>query len=191
MIAELVLHPEPVAGSPMTMRWLLPEVRLPVGRLLHVPAALGELVAGGTVRTAWCEPHALRIELARGLSWREHGAQVRTAIRESLTRLDQWRTDDDRAPLLRTIVDEVLAGTVGAYIRSHGGLVDVVGVTADTVTVALGGACGHCPASVQTLHQRFETAVRQRYPDLRRVIVTTAADGRRPAALLRPRRRAG
>ncbi len=190
MTTEVALHAEPIAGPSTGMRWVLPEVRLPVGLLLRAPKALGELIASGTIRDPWCEPHALRLRLRPDLSWREYGAPVRTAIREAVTDLDRWETDDDRAPVLRAIVEEVLAGPVGDYIASHGGVVEVKDVSEDTVRVAFGGACGHCPASGQTLQQQVEAAVRQRYPDLRHIVDAQCVDRRRPNPLFWPRSRA-
>lgn len=64
---------------------------------------------------------------------------------------------------------QVVAGDVGGYIRSHGGEISVVGVADGEVEVKLSGSCSHCPAAELTLADRFETALRERYPALRGV----------------------
>lgn len=180
MTSQLALHPEPLPETgDAWMRWALPESLLPVGRLLAAPGTLGTLLTDAEISAAWCEPHALRLRLRHGLAWRQNGDRIRSAIQEAAADLPAWRTDGDRNAVLRLIVDDVLAGRVGAYITSHGGSVEVVEVADDAVTVTFAGTCGHCPAAGQTLHDRLETAVRQRYPDLRRVV---EAPGQRPTS---------
>jgi len=163
---ELPLHAEPMASTPEVMRWVLPTVRLPVGRLLKAPGALGVLLDETPIEQAWCEPHSVNMRLRPDASWRQHGAAVRTALREAVAEVTLWRTDDDRDMVLRTVVGDVLAGPVGAYITSHGGQVDIDSVIDETVTLRFCGACGHCDLAGVTLHRRIETAVRERYPDL-------------------------
>jgi Fe-S cluster biogenesis protein NfuA len=189
MIADLALHAEPMAAPPSAMRWVLPDVLLPVGRLLQAPGALGKLLGGGAFEVAWCEPHALCLRLGPGLDWREYGAPVRAAIREAVGDLGLWRTDGDRAFVLRTVAEDVLAGQVGAYVASHGGSAEVVHSSPDTVTVAFGGACTHCPALGLTLHTRVEAALLHRCPDLRAVLLAPSADRRVRSALAWPRLR--
>lgn len=188
MITDLALHAEPMAEPADGMRWVLPDVRLPVGRLLRAPGELGALLVEGPLEEAWCEPHALQVRLRPQGSWRQCGDAVRTAVRTAVADLDQWHTDGDRDTTLRSIVADVLAGPVGEYITSHGGLVDIQEVAQDSVTLGFGGACGHCPASGSTLHDRLEVALRERYPDLREVRAGDA-DQCRPKLLLWPRRR--
>lgn len=186
--SAVALHAEPWGGTDAGLRWVLPHVLVPTGRLLSAPGALGQLIDRGVLETAWCEPHALLVRLAPDRSWRECGPSVRTAICEAVTDLEAWRCDGDRDAVLRLIVDDVLAGQVGDYIRSHGGEVAVVSVADDRVTVRFAGACGHCPASSQTLNVRLTAAVRERYPDLSAVVADQGAGADRSRLWLWPRR---
>ncbi len=63
-------------------------------------------------------------------------------------------------------VEQVVAGQVGDYIRSHGGEVVILDVRDGDVDVRLTGACQHCPAAELTMTIRFETALRALFPDL-------------------------
>ena len=191
VVSQLVVHPEPMADPARGMLWVLPDVRHPEGRLLRASGELGRLLDTGVLHDACCEPHALRLALRHPLSWREHGAHVREAIREAVADVADWQTDGDRAGVLRMIVEDVLAGPVGRYVASHGGSIEVADVTEDTVSVVFRGACGHCPASDQTLSDRVEAAIRKRYPDLRHVVEHGSCETGRPKLLLWPRGRPG
>lgn len=172
LTAPIALHPEAVPGTPAELRWVLPELELPVGRLLRAPGALGELLKSGAIESAWCEPHALRIRLRAGLCWREYGAVVRSAVCAATDELAEWRTDQDADTTLRLVVADVLAGPVGDYLASHGGGLRATAVCDGVVTVAFGGRCVGCTAATVTLHHRVEAAIRERYPALRRVVAT-------------------
>lgn len=133
------------------------------------------------------------MRLGAGRGWRAEGPRVRSALQHALADPAGWRptatgsTDD----VLAMAVAQVLQGTVGDYLRSHGGAITVVGVRDDEVEVELSGSCSHCPAAELTLAGRFETAVREFYPALRKVRAEDAPStgSRRPLGLLpiRPR----
>ena len=176
--ADPPLHAEPMAATPEVMRWVLPTMHLPVGRLLAAPGRLGALLDEELIERAWCEPHSVNVRLRAGASWRQHGATVRIALQEAVVDVALWHTDDDRDTILRTVLGDVLAGPVGAYITSHGGQVDVDSVADETVTLRFSGACGHCDLAGVTLHRRIETAVCERYPDLRAITAAEVATGR-------------
>ena len=80
----------------------------------------------------------------------------------------------------------MIAGEVGDYVRSHGGHVELVAARDGEVEVGFGGACVGCPARDVTLTQRFEQALRDRYPSLRGIRATSEAPapGRRRLPLL-------
>ncbi len=88
--------------------------------------------------------------------------------------------------LLRTIVEDVVDGDAGAYVRSHGGSVSIVSIHDGAVELRLSGTCSHCPAAGATLHHRLEREIRARYPRLRSL---TAAEI--PGPLARVLGRAG
>lgn len=189
------LHPEPVEGDALSMRWVVPpDVLGFVGATASLPEVLQSLLDSGTIESLGVEPAAVRVRLSSGHTWRRDGATVRTALQAALAVPEQWMpalpgTPDD---VLRMAVLEVIDGDVGDYVRSHGGQIELVDVHDGDVRVRMNGACSHCPASRVTLGDRFETAVRARCPQLRSVIsgsdpVSLPVGGRRrlPLALTR------
>ncbi|MFD2684500.1 NifU family protein [Streptomyces phyllanthi] len=169
------MHPQPVAGHPDRLRWIIPAGTLTgTGPLAEVPAPLATLMADGTLAQIMLEPAAVVTLLGPGHTWTEEGARVRTALHAALDDPSGWipavGTDqghDDT--LLHRAAREVLAGEVGDFARSHGGTIDLVDVHDGVVTVRLGGTCDGCPASWFTLQQRLESRLRRHHPGLREV----------------------
>lgn len=191
--AVVPVHPEAVPDEPSALRWIVPAATLAfVGEVRDVPEPLQSLLDDGTVVALVSEPAAVLVRLGAGHGWREQGLRVRSALQRALADPAGWRpsatgsTDD----ILAIAVAQVLAGTVGDYIRSHGGTISVVAVHDDEVEVELSGSCSHCPAAEFTLAGRFETEVRELHPALRQVRSRDAPStgSRRPLGLL-PRRR--
>ncbi|MDN5765489.1 MAG: NifU family protein [Humibacillus sp.] len=170
--ALVPLHPEPVDGDALSMRWIVPpDVLGFVGATARLPDQLQSLLDDGPIETLMVEPAAVVVRLRGAFSWRRNGAAVRTALQAALAVPDEWlpaqlSTSDD---VLRMAVVEVIDGDVGVYVRSHGGQIELVDVHDGDVRVRMNGACTHCPASRVTLGDRFENAVRARYPQLRSV----------------------
>lgn len=177
------LHPEPVDGHPTAMRWVVSPGLLPfVGAVERVPDVLRALLDDGTLAPLEVEPTAVLTRLRPGRTWRREGARVRTALQGALALPEQWSPTVAVSPddVLRAVVHEVIDGEVGAYVRSHGGRIELLDVRDGHVRVRLNGACTHCPAARLTLGERFETAVRARYPGLRSV--SSGEDASTPAA---------
>lgn len=171
------VHPEAVPGDDSELRWVIPAGILNfVGNATTVPPDLRELIADGTVESMIVESTAVRTRLVAGHTWRRDGARVRAALQAGLATPHQWSTTDAGSPddVLRMAVQNVIGGEVGDYVRSHGGLIELLDVTDGHVQVRLTGACAHCPSANITLDERFETAVRARYPDLRSVTARPA-----------------
>lgn len=191
--ALVPLHPEPVPGDERALRWVIPVGTLEVeGEVAAPPAPLAALLADGTVESISVAPTAVRIRLAAGHTWRRDGARVRSALQAALGVPESWSAGtgggDD---VLRAVVQEVIDGQVGDYVRSHGGSVELIGVADGHVRVCLAGACSNCPSAKVTLDERFETAVRARYPGVRSVSARPApglAGGRRRLPLTVARR---
>ena len=168
-VAPVALHPEAVPGEPLEVRWILPPGTLPfVGAVRAAPPALQALVDDGVLTGVVVDPDAVRTRIAPGLQWRAVGTAVRDAVASGAAdpgRLDPGGAGDHRGTL-RAAVEQVLAGEVGDYVRSHGGSLELVAVEGDRVAMRFSGACAHCPASDPTLTGRFEAAVRARFPGL-------------------------
>jgi Fe-S cluster biogenesis protein NfuA/nitrite reductase/ring-hydroxylating ferredoxin subunit len=63
---------------------------------------------------------------------------------------------------------------VRPYLGSHGGDVDLVDVSGDTVRLAFAGSCKSCPSSAVTLELAVEDAVRAAAPEISSIEVVTA-----------------
>src|SRR5262249_27957987 len=57
---------------------------------------------------------------------------------------------------------------VRPYLRSHGGSVELLGVTEGVVRLRLLGGCDSCPSSARTLEAAIEDAIYVRAPDVTR-----------------------
>lgn len=68
------------------------------------------------------------------------------------------------------IVECVMEGPAGDPIRLHGGTWKIAAIENNVVKLKLRGACSSCPAVAFTLGLRIETAVREKYPELSKVI---------------------
>ncbi|WP_066972246.1 NifU family protein [Streptomyces sp. NRRL F-4489] len=167
------LHPQRVPDHPDRLRWIVPPGLLTVtGPLAGVPAPLAALLDDGTLAEVTAEPTAVVTRLGEGRSWSGDGARVRTALHNALADPTGWAPADrpDRPgddDLLAAAARDLLAGPVGAFARSHGGSIELLGVRDGVVTVRLGGACHGCAAAWLTLHWRLERELRRRHPGLR------------------------
>lgn len=74
----------------------------------------------------------------------------------------------EAGPLFREVKDAIT--DVQAYARSHGGEIQLVGVSDEgDVKIKLNGACNGCPLSDITLRQGIETQLKQLVPGVRKV----------------------
>ncbi|QGF23386.1 NifU family protein [Raineyella fluvialis] len=155
--AVVALHPEATA-DPHTIRWVVPAGTLPfVGAPKAVPAALQALRDGGTLTSIVVEPTA--VLLSTDGDWRTLGAPVRKALAEALAEPSGWVAPAQPGSVLASAVEEVIAGEVGEYVRSHGGRARLMRVEGSVATIALDGSCSSCPARGVTLGLRFGKAV--------------------------------
>lgn len=187
--AVVPVHPEPVPGEEREISWVMPAGTLGlVGAVDVVPPGLQLLLDDGTIEHIFVEPAAVRVRLGAERVWRTEGARVRSVLQAALADRSRWAGRGDSSPdaVLAMAVTQVLDGHVGAYVRSHGGNITVIGVHAGEVEVELTGSCSHCPAAELTLAGRFEKAVRELYPELRgiRAREVAAAGPRRGFGLL-------
>lgn len=161
----IALHAERVAGEPAAVRWVVPPGSLPPGRIRTAPGELGALFTGGTLTGGLVEHGAVWLWLRDGLSWRDTGREVEAALRDALADPDAWVIDAAPGEVLMRVMADLIDGSVGEFVRSHGGTV-AAEPAGDEVVVQLGGACAHCAAAEQTLRQRLLGELRQRCPGL-------------------------
>jgi len=60
---------------------------------------------------------------------------------------------------------------VRPYLGSHGGGVEVLGITGDTLQLRLDGSCHGCPSSALTMRLAVENAIREAAPEIGRIDV--------------------
>ena len=159
------IHAERVAGDDQAVRWVVPAGTLPAGRVRTAPGRLGEMLSDGTLSDALTEHTAVWLWLRKDLSWAQLGAAVQSALREALADPDAWAVEPAPGEVLEHVTADLLAGSVGDFVRSHGGSVTAQR-SGDEITVQLGGACEHCPAAEHTLRLRLLDALRHRCPGL-------------------------
>jgi Fe-S cluster biogenesis protein NfuA len=160
------IHAERVAGDDHVVRWVVPAGTLPVGRVRAAPGPLGEMLSEGTISDALSEHTAVWLWLREGLSWATSGRAVQSALREALADPAGWVVEPAAGEVLQRVTADLLAGSVGDFVRSHGGSVTARPAGDDAVAVQLGWACEHCAAAEFTLRARLLGELRRRCPDL-------------------------
>ncbi len=157
------IHAERVAADARAVRWVVPAGTLPAGRVRRAPGRFGEMLCEGMFSDALTEHTAVWLWLRDDLSWSGQGGSVGAALREALAEPGGWEIDPAPGEVLERVTADLLAGSVGDFIRSHGGSV-VAQRDGHDVWVRLGGACQHCPAAERTLASRLLEALRDRCP---------------------------
>ncbi len=161
----IALHAERVSGEPQAVRWVVGTDGVATGRVVSAPGALGGLFADGTLTAGLVEPAAVWLWLRDGMSWRTAGPAVSAAVREALAAPDQWVVEPAPGEVLERVVADLLDGSVGDFVRSHGGSVEA-SRDGDVVSIHLGGACESCPAADHTLRARLIGELQRRCPDV-------------------------
>src|SRR3954451_14968515 len=85
-------------------------------------------------------------------------------IAEALLQMYDITPPDDRV-LVEEALDEVRP-----YIHSHGGEVEMLGVSDGVVELRMSGSCAGCAASAMTLKRGIEEALRNHYPGFKDVV---------------------
>ena len=81
----------------------------------------------------------------------------------------------DIAPPDDEVLVEEALDEVRPYIHSHGGEVELLGVSDGLVELRMSGSCAGCAASAMTLKRGIEQALREHYPGFERVVAEEAA----------------
>lgn len=175
---SLALHPETTA-DPAVLRWVITgRSDSLAGPVEAANSPLQQLLREGVLAAAVGGPGWVETTLSEGHAWWEIGNQVRSAVAQSVSAAAQGEvTEAD----LRGVAQEVLERDVAPIAGAHGGRIEIVSVTGRTVRVSLDGACHGCPAAKVTLHERFQTSLRERVPD------AVVEEDPRSAAATRPR----
>jgi Fe-S cluster biogenesis protein NfuA len=173
----------------------------------ELPAELRDLHDRGVLRSVRVRPGRIETTVGADTDVASAGPAIRAALFDVLSRPGGWPTADaenrvpgsgdaaDPAALVRGGADreleagvrEVLDGEFGIYTASHGGHVELVGVSQGVVTVALTGRCHGCAAAEVTLRDNLAGRLRRLpgYVDLRTIgEAASCADRPRGATFL-------
>lgn len=137
-----------------------------VGRVVSAPGEFGEWLADGRITRARAERQGLWLTLPAP-DWGTVGEQIRGLLVD-LSASSGIEIVDDPG-LLADVAEDVITSSLGEYIASHGGVIEIVRVEPDEVHLDMSGACAHCPAATITLHGRIESQLRRRMGDQVRV----------------------
>ncbi|MBO0881829.1 MAG: NifU family protein [Mycobacterium sp.] len=150
---------------PRQLRWVIAPDRLPPrGTVWRAPGKLGTLLDDGVIDELVVRAADVLITLSAGNRWRDLGDDIREALTDALSDLAGWQVDPsaESSSQLAATAAELLAGSIGSLAESHGGSIELVSVSGDTVTVRMSGACHGCPASGSTLYDKLQRELRRR-----------------------------
>lgn len=161
-----------------SVRWVVPTGTFRrLGRVAFAPGIAD--VDRVLERTDVVSSDVLVTRLRGGQSWSESGQDIWRAVSQAVAHIDDWRMQDreyEDAGSLATVsgpggaaadealadaVRSILSGTLGDYVASHGGGIELVDVHGGVVGVRMHGACRSCPAAVLTLRWRVERDIRR------------------------------
>jgi len=66
-------------------------------------------------------------------------------------------------------IEKILQEDVRPFVTTHGGDVELVEVTKDTVKVEFKGTCATCPVAQMTLRNVVEKAIKSKIPEIKKV----------------------
>lgn len=179
----IAIHAERVLNDPAAVRWVMPPGLVATGWVRSAPGALGEMLASGALTAGLVEATAMWLWLREDLSWRQQGGPVDRALRDALAVSDGWEIEPAPGDVLERVTTDLLDGTVGDFLRSHGGTATAQRLESDAVEIQLGGACEHCSAAGHTLRLRLLGELQRRCPDLIELDGEQPADGRLTVSL--------
>ena len=98
--------------------------------------------------------------------FRIHDPKARAAAESAQAPL---RISGPMAERVQQVIDEV----INPGIASHGGYVELVDVSDETLYLRMGGGCQGCAASAATLRMGIERMVREQVPEIQNIIDVT------------------
>lgn len=128
----------------------------------------------------------LRLTLFGDANWEDKfpliGMAVRDAIETGGPLISDSVTESQLEPEeLRRRVQQVLDGIINPAVASHGGVVNLLDITNNTVYLQFGGGCQGCGMVSVTLKYGVERTIRDEVPEVGEIMDTTDhAAGRNP-----------
>lgn len=108
-----------------------------------------------------------------------HEDPVVARLFETYSEEEEEEEVEDVATSLEEALDEIRP-----YLHSHGGEMEVLGVSAGVVRLRLMGSCHGCPSSTITLTQGVEGILKERWPGFRRIEVEGLEEPAAPKSVL-------
>ena len=111
--------------------------------------------------------------------WMELAKQVGATIRERIQSGEALFADSVKIePLtgdeqLKEKVAKLIDDEINPYVRSHGGVIEVLDVRESNVYLRMSGGCQGCGQASATLKQGVEQLLRERLPEVKEVLDTT------------------
>lgn len=171
-------HPEQGA-VPGEIRWVMAHNPFDnTGHVIDAPDGFANLQASGALDSAQVCAYGVvtrsRIDADSPGSLQTKATQIRQWLTAALQTPGQWQLGSSPKSALDTqltnTTNELLAGEIGEYARSHGGNICLNCVEDGVVHVNLKGACDGCPAAVFSLQLRLAKRIREANPALVAVV---------------------
>lgn len=113
-----------------------------------------------------------------GAQWatlaKECGAAIRAAIQSGQPLVKPgFQSTLPPEEVIREKVQRVLDFEVNPAVASHGGFIEIVDVTRDSVVLKMGGGCHGCASSTATLKEGVTKAIKDKVPEVVNVIDST------------------
>lgn len=128
----------------------------------------------------------VRLSLVGDADWEARIPLVGMAIRDALASgqpMIAAEVRDSQLPAdeLRRRVQQVLDGVINPAVAAHGGVVNLLDVSNNTVFLEFGGGCQGCGMVSVTLKYGVERTIREEVPEVGEILDTTDhASGRNP-----------
>lgn len=109
------------------------------------------------------------------VDWSDDGARAGFRVDDPKARAAPARQPSEltiSGPLAER-VQQVIDEVINPGIAAHGGFVELVDVSEDTLHLRMGGGCQGCAASAATLRQGIERMVRQEVPQIQNIVDVT------------------
>ncbi|MBA2671056.1 MAG: NifU family protein [Gemmatimonadetes bacterium] len=107
------------------------------------------------------------------VEWVEEASGFRVSDPKSRVAKERPRSELALTGPLADRVQRVIDDVINPGIASHGGFVELVDVSEETLYLRMGGGCQGCAASAATLRQGIERMVRQEVPEIQNIVDVT------------------
>ena len=105
---------------------------------------------------------------------KECGTAIRAAIQSGQPVIKaNFQSTLPAEEVIREKVQRVLDFEVNPAVASHGGIIEIIDVTRDSVVLKMGGGCHGCASSTATLKEGVTKAIKEKVPEVVNVIDST------------------